>query len=223
MKNKGLNATGFILITTLLYCSSAAAFKDSRDEKWAIFLTPQFTNSKTLHGKGGAEVTINERSSLGFGVSYNLNPHIELGLTFAASNSNYEGTLIPEETPNEPVKVSASMYTSSINFNFTYNFLSGPLTPYITANLGSTYIDSGVPTGNISSGCWYDYWYGYICTPVAQTYTSTEFNYGAGVGLRYDFNRKLYMKGGVSKNILDIRSSNTADFTTYQLIFGFMF
>ncbi len=48
-------------------------------------------------------------------------------------------------------------------------------------------------------------------------------NYGAGLGLRYDFNRKVYIKGGVSKNILDINSTNTPDFIMYQFIFGLMF
>ena len=62
-----------------------------------------------------------------------------------------------------------------------------------------------------------------LSRPQAQTYTSTEFNYGAGAGLRYDFNRKLYIKGGINLNVIDISSSNTADFTTYQFTFGFMF
>jgi len=101
--------------------------------------------------------------------------------------------------------------------------LSSALTPYISANLGTTYIDSGVPTGNIGTACWRDPWWGYICSPSVQTYTSTEFNYGAGIGLRYDFSRKLYIKAGVAKNYLALNSSNTPDFTSYQFIFGFMF
>jgi len=217
--------------TLLLFVSMNvdAAFLDSRAEKWEFFLSPTITNSKVLQFDNGAEADINKRSSLGFGFGYNVNRHIELTVLFSSSNSNYSGTRIidnnPEDPniPNGPQKFSSNLYTSSLDFGFTYNFLSTPFTPYISANIGSTYIDSGVPTGNIVTGCWWDPWWGYVCTPQAQTYTTTAINYGAGIGLRYDFNRKLYIKGGVAKNYLDINSSNTPDFTSYQFIFGFMF
>jgi hypothetical protein len=211
-----------LIIASTLISMNAHAFSDSRAKKWTFFLAPQFTNSKLLQFDNGAEADINERSSLGFGIGYNINHHIELGVLFAASNSNYTGTRIFEDG-SEPEKFTANLYTSSLNFAFTYNILKAPFTPYVSANIGSTFIDSGIPTGNISTGCWWDPWWGYICTPVALTYTSTEINYGAGVGLRYDFNRKLYIKGGVAKNYIELNSSNTPDFTTYQFIFGFMF
>jgi len=212
-----------ILLLFLFSSANAHAFKDSRDDKWEFFLSPQFTNSKTLEFDNGAKADINERSSIAFGFGYNINPHIELTTQFASSSANYTGTIIKDGDPDTPEQFTANLYTSSINFGFTYNILSTPLTPYISANFGSTYIDSGVPTGRVESGyCWYPY-YGYILCASAQTYTSTEFNYGAGAGLRYDFNRKLYMKGGININVIDTSSNNTADFTTYQFTFGFMF
>jgi len=189
----------------------------------SFFLSPQFTNSKTLTFDNGASAVINDRSSIAFGLGYNINPHIELTTQFASSSSNYTGTRIIDDGSDTPEKFTSNLYTSSINFGFTLNLLSTPFTPYISANLGSTYIDSGVPTGDIGSFCyWYPY-YGYVCSPTALTYTSTEFNYGAGLGLRYDFNRKLYIKGGANINVIETSSSNTADFTTYQFTFGFMF
>jgi opacity protein-like surface antigen len=213
-----------LFIATLLISTFAQAEAfDSRDNKWEFFLQPQYINSKTLEYDNGASADINDRSSLGFGLGYNIDRHIELSVDFSASNSNYTGTRIIDDGANTPEKFSATMYTSSLNFGFTYNILSGPFTPYISANLGSTYIDSGIPTGNIESACWWDPWYGYICSPRAQTFTSTEFHYGIGAGLRYDFNRKLYMKGGINQTFLDLNSSNTADFIVYQFIFGFMF
>jgi hypothetical protein len=212
-----------ILLLTLFSSANAHAFKDSRDGKWEFFLSPQFTNSKTLEFDNGAKADINERSSIAFGFGYNINHYIELTTQFASSSSNYTGTRIIDDGSDTPENFAANLYTSSINFGFTYNLLRTPFTPYISANIGSTYIDSGIPTGDLTNVCWWDPWWGYVCSPRAQTYTSTEFNYGAGAGLRYDFNRKLYMKGGVNLNVIDTSSSNTADFTTYQFTFGFMF
>ncbi len=207
----------------IFFSSNAYAFKDSRDEKWEFFLAPQFINSKLLQFDNGAEADISSRSSLGFGLGYNLNKHVELSFAFASSTANYTGTRILDDGSDTAKKFTANMYTSSINFGVTYNFFSSAFTPYVSANIGSVYIDSGIPTGNISSVCWWDPWWGYYCGPVAETYTSTELTYGLGLGLRYDFNRKFYLKGGVNQSYLDINSSNTADFIAYRLTFGLMF
>ena len=214
-----------LFITLAISSLKAQAVIDSRVDKWEFFLAPQFTNSKVLQFDGGAEADINERSSLGFGFGYNVNANVELDVQFSSSTGNYTATAIPviPVNPIEPLKSSTSLYTSNINFGFTYNILSTPFTPYVSASLGYTYIDSGIPTGDIGNYCYYYPYYGYVCTPIAKTYTSSEFNYGAGIGLRYDFNRKVYIKGDVNQNYLDINSSNTADFTTYRFIFGFMF
>ncbi len=211
-----------LLLLVVICTNTKAALHDSRVKKWEFFLAPQAINSKNLQFEHGGETNISKRSSLAIGFGYNLNSNIELGGRFSSSSSSMSGTIVPDDGVETPVPFTSSLYTSSINFDFTYNFFSSPFTPYITANLGYTYLDSGIPTGNIGTGCgWYFGWY--YCGPVAQTFTTSEFNYGAGLGLRYDFNRKLYMKGGVSKNILDINSTNTPDFTIYQFIIGFMF
>ena len=211
----------FFILLAAICTNTQAAFYDSRVEKWEFYLAPQITNSKVIEFDNGAQASINKHSSIGFGMGYNMNSHIELSLDFASSNANYTSTAVPEDPSQSPVTSTHSLYTTSINFGFTFNFLSTPFTPYVTANLGSTYIDSGVLTGNVGTGCWwYPYW-GYVCGPVAQTFTSTEFNYGAALGLRYDFNRRLFIKGQAGKNYLDI--GNTPDFITYRFIFGFMF
>jgi len=214
--------TTFILLF-FISMNTATAYSNTRADRWEFFLSPMLTNAKVLQFDNGAEADINKHSSLGFGFGYNMNKHIELSLVFAAGNANYTGTRIADDSAKTPEKFTANLHTSKMDFAFTYNLFDSALTPYLSANIGSTYIDSGVPTGNITTICWWDPWWGYVCGPSAQTYTSTEINYGAGIGLRYDFNRKLFMKGGITKNYLDINSSNKPDFTTYQFIFGFMF
>lgn len=225
MHNKpGTKLLKLCLIWLAVISSNVQAdFYDSRVKKWEFYLAPQITDSKDLQFENGATANLEQDSSLGFGVGYNLNSHIELALEFVSNDTNYTSTAIPEDPAESPVTSSGSIYTSTINFGFTFNFLTTPFTPYVTANLGSTYIDSGVYTGNVGSGCWWYPYYGYICGPVAQTYTSTELSYGAALGLRYDFNRKLYMKGEARKSFIDMGNSNTPDFDTARLIFGFMF
>lgn len=212
-----------LILLAVISSNVQADFYDSRVKKWEFYLAPQITDSKDLQFENGATANLEQDSSLGFGVGYNLSSHIELALEFVSNDTNYTSTAIPEDPAESPVTSRGSIYTSTINFGFTFNFLTTPFTPYVTANLGSTYIDSGVYTGNVGSGCWWYPYYGYICGPVAQTYTSTELSYGAALGLRYDFNRKLYMKGEARKSFIDMGNSNTPDFDTLRLIFGFMF
>lgn len=212
----------FILLA-VISLNVQAEFFDSRVKKWEFFLAPQMTNSQVIQFDGGAEADISKRSTIAFGFGYNINHHIELDLSFASSNANYTSTVVSGDDPTNTETSTNSLYTSSINFGFTYNLLKNPFTPYISAKIGSTYIDSGVLTGNVGTGCWYYPYWGYVCGPVAQTYTSTELNYGAALGLRYDFNRKLYIKGDVGKNYIDVDNSNTNGFITYRFIFGFMF
>ena len=217
----------YLILLAVISSNVQADFYDSRVKKWEFYLAPQITNAKVLQFENGAEANIEKDSSIGFGVGYNLNSHIELALEFGSNNSNYTSTVAPGEDPPDPAQLpvtsSGSLYTSTINFGFTFNFLTTPFTPYVTANAGSTYIDSGVYTGNVGTGCyWYPYW-GYVCGTVAQTFTTTEFSYGAALGLRYDFNRKLYMKGEARKSYIDMGNSNTPDFDTFRFIFGFMF
>jgi len=212
-----------LILLAVISSNVQADFYDSRVKKWEFYLAPQITDSKDLQFENGATANLEQDSSLGFGVGYNLNSRIELALEFVSNDTNYTSTAIPEDPAESAVTSSGSIYTSTINFGFTFNFLTTPFTPYVTANLGSTYIDSGVYTGNVGSGCWWYPYYGYICGPVAQTYTSTELSYGAALGLRYDFNRKLYMKGEARKSFIDMGNSNTPDFDTLRLIFGFMF
>lgn len=214
-----------LILTSCLFTGlNTHAFSDSRSEKWEFFLAPQFTNSKVLQFNNGAEADINEHSGLGFGMGYNLNHHVELALLFAAGNSNYTGTRILDDGSNTEQKFISNLYTSSIDFSATYNFSKKAFTPWVSASIGSTYIDSGIPTGDIDTFCWWDPWlWTYICAPTARTYTTTEFHYSAGAGLRYDFNRQFYIKGGVNQKYIDLHTSNTPDFTTWQIIFGLMF
>jgi hypothetical protein len=118
-----------LLVSLSASAASSAASYNSRAERWEFFLAPMYTNSKVLQFENGAEADINSRSSLGFGFGYNINRNIELAVIFASSSGNYSGTRIidndPEDPdiPNGPQKVSSNMYTSSLDFGFTYNFI----------------------------------------------------------------------------------------------------
>ncbi len=204
---------------TLFACSVLAEAKEQRNESWEFFFTPIFTQSKVLEFGNGSEADINSRGGLGFGFGYNVNPNIELTMLFSGSSGNYKGTRVKED--GEKKEFTSNMYTSSMNFGATYNFLEGAFTPYVSGTFGFTYVDSGIVVEGGDGYCYWDPWWGYICH--SKTYTDTVLNYGGSAGLRYDFGNGLFLKGGIGMTYLDIDSTNSSDFIVYDFSIGSTF
>ena len=213
---------GMTMITfaALSLASVPVEAQKNRAQKWEAFLAPTVIQSKTLEFGHGASASIDGRTAFSFGIGYNFTEHFELSVLMSTSSANYTGTRIKNDGTKETF--TENMYASSFNLQGTYNFLEGPFTPYINGYIGSTYIDSGVSTGEEGDYCWWDPWWGYICGPYNVTYSSTKFSYGLDLGVRYDF-EMLYLAASIGKNFIDLETDNSSDFNIYRFIFGFKF
>ena len=212
------------ILTVILFSSTSQAQDisgGSRAQGWDFYIGPQYIDSQTLHFDGGAAADIESRASLLFGVGYHFDEHFALDFMFSSSSANYTGTARSDS--GETQTFVADMYTSSFNLAATYYLLTGRFTPYLTGNVGFTYIDSGIPTGEVTEGCWWDPWYGYECYPYARTYNSNKFNYGLQAGLRYDFENHVFLKAGGGINTVDLDTRDTTTFVLYNVVVGFMF
>ncbi len=211
--------TLFLLTCLMVWPASA---ESDREGAWQVTFTPQYVASRSLSFGDKGDIDFNDRSGWGFGIGYNFSTYVALDLTFMSTNGSYNGTA--NESNGSVTQYSGNMYSSSVDLALTYNIMDDDFTPYISANIGSSFIDSGVTTGNYYEGTCYDPWYGYWYPCVdAQTYTTTKFHYGAGAGLRYDFENRLFIKGGVNVNVLDFDSDQFPYFVTYQLSIGSTF
>jgi opacity protein-like surface antigen len=216
-----------VLVTTLFLnlssiSTQSVAVPGNRTGQWQISLIPSYTNSKSIQFDGGAAADINAHSGFAIGIGYNFSDYLELDLDIGSANANYTGTRISDDG-NDTEKYNGTYYTSHMNLGLTYNFIASRLTPFVKGNLGLNYVDSGIPTGNIGTVCWYDPWWGYYCGPYAQTYTSSDLSYGADLGLRFDITSKVFLKGSVGQSYIDFNNSSTTDFTIYKFIVGFSF
>jgi opacity protein-like surface antigen len=212
-----------LLFYLLVTSTGATAAPGARTGQWQISLIPTYTNSQSIQFEGGAVADINAHSGFGIGIGYNFSDYLELELDIGSADGNYTGTRILDDGSNTPQKYNGNLYTSHMNLGLTYNFIASRFTPFVKGNLGLTYVDSGIPTGNIGSVCWWDPWWGYFCGPYAQTYTASEFSYGADFGLRFDITNMVFLKGSVGKSYIDFDNSSTTDFTQYKFIVGFSF
>ena len=61
----------------------------------------------------------------------------------------------------------------------------------MTAGIGWSWVDTNIATEPPEVGCWWDPWYGYICTSWVNTRTLDGLTYQLGVGARYDFGNNV--------------------------------
>jgi len=212
-----------LLFSLSLASTGSIAAPGARTGQWQISLIPSYTNSQSIQFEGGAVADINSASGFAIGIGYNFSDYLELDFDIGSADGNYTGTRVLDDGSNTQEKYNGSLYTSHMNFGLTYNFLASRLTPFVKGNLGLTYVDSGLPTGNIEGVCWWDPWWGYYCGYSAQTYTASELSYGADLGLRFDVTRAVFLKGSVGKSYIDFNNTSTTDFTVYKFIVGFSF
>ncbi|HNP36481.1 MAG TPA: outer membrane beta-barrel protein [Woeseiaceae bacterium] len=157
-------------------------------------------NSESLNVDGNQGTSLDVDSEIGFnlGGAYNFTNRLALGFDFGWVSPRYNATFLPD-TGLPYQTVSARLDAFSIQGKGTYNFLEGPITPYVELGFGWTDIDSNIIDGPVNTGCWWDPWWGYICAPFYDTYSETVTSWSGALGVRWDINRTLGLKASYGR------------------------
>ena len=208
-------------LVALTFAAPALAQRAGKSE---IYLVPIFTNSQNYTFEGGTAVQTDTGRGLGFGFMHNVDAHWAAGVEVNWGEIDYRATVLPGPgNTMAPTKISGTILTSGLRFNGTYNLASGPLTPFLAANAGWTYIDTGIPDGLPQNVCWYYPWWGTYCGTVVPTKTTTKFSYGLGLGVRADIGRSFVVRGMVSQQYVDFSSYGTTPWVQWRLDLGTRF
>ena len=98
------------------------------------------------------------------------------------------------------------------------------LVPYIEAGIGWSFIDSNVASGPPQGFCWWHPWWGYICESFVDTFSSTEFSYGAGVGVWNELIGNSFIKASYNVWALDTDGSRAdPQLETFRIEYGWRF
>lgn len=192
-----------------------------RDGTWEASLLIGNQGSLDVTGENGSSVDID--SALGWGLTFGWNwtPKWNFSYRFMLAKPDYTAVIVPEDParPPQPFGYSADRYSNQLNA--TYHFFDGPLTPFLAAGIGYAKLDTNVPTAPPEVGCWWDPWWGYICFSDWSTYDTSGFSYNLGLGLRWDVNGALFMRGAWNREFF---SGDRADFDfdTLTLELGLM-
>ena len=199
-----------------------------RGGKWEFTLQPQYTHGQSFDSGNGSSGTVDSALGFGFGVGYNLNNHLTLGGDFFWNSANYAANIAPAAGNTQPgYTVTGVLETSTLRFNATWNFLASDFTPFVTAGIGSTYVDTNIPSNPAlppQNVCWWDPWWGYYCGYYTPTRTAYYVSYSGGLGVRWDLDRNVFLRGLVIRQWIDASSSLGSFYTDqYRFDVGFKF
>lgn len=228
MKYKSILLLKFILSFIFFFSSTSSTTANSlmsssdREERWEFSFQTQYLDSIDINFDGGAQAALNEAWNWGFGIGYNFDEHWAIDLDINWNDAGYSGTRIDDS--GDPQTVSGTLNTNSMLVTGIYNFSEKRFTPFVSASLGWTFVDTNIPTGPPQTSCWWDPWWGYICSNYIPTRTSTELTYGATAGLRFDVRDNVFLRISAGKKWIDFdNTGSTPDFTTYRFDIGLMF
>lgn len=193
----------------------------NRGAGWEFGLDAVYLGAADWSFEGGSSVSVSDDTALTLTFGYRLNSHLEVQGALDWQSAGYRATIASADVPlgaSINVKGDYEAWTPRIGLN--YNFLNRDITPYVTAGLGWSFIDSNIPNGQVSVGCWWDPWYGEICTSFRDTANFDVFTYQAGIGLRWDSPRGYGMRIGYEKHWLDFsKGTSAADLDQFRLGF----
>lgn len=187
----------------------------SRAGRWDFSVQTRYLPSQSYEGDGSSTLDISDDLGWGFGFGRNINAHFNLGFSFNWRSVDYVSTAVDQDDPTITNRYDGELSTSNFAFTGEWNVLEGRFTPYVNGSFSWMSIDSNVFAG-WGSGCWWDYFWGPICTTVPLTYGTTTTAYTLGVGLRYEITRSFFARGGyehgwTGESILDDMSMLRVD------------
>jgi opacity protein-like surface antigen len=215
-----------ILVLIVLLSLSSSVFAQRftkpsyfRSSQWEFSLLFTSEGSQTNEFDNGASLDIESKTGWGFSIGYNWNAHINLQYKFSTIKPGYTATIVPED--GDPLSIDHKLTKNSNQINATWNILARKFTPFIQAGAGWTKLDSNILSVPPVTGCWWDPWWGYVCSTTWDTYSTTRFSYNVGLGVRWDITRHWFTRAAYNREWVD--SDNKMEFDTITVDVGWRF
>jgi opacity protein-like surface antigen len=203
------------LVTLTAVCGawSMAAHAD-RDTGWEFGGELIYQNSADFASEGSS-ASLDSDLGIALTFGYRFNEKLELTFGVDWNNVDYKADLVADNVPLIPdgthISVDGELEAWTPRVGANFNFIDGPITPYVSGVIGYSFIDTNIPEGPPQTGCWWDPWYGQICGTWQNTRSTEEFMYGLGAGVRWDVNDAWSVRFGYDKRWIDAKGSPDLD------------
>jgi opacity protein-like surface antigen len=210
------------LAACLGFVSVANAQSSSRETGWEVGSELIYQTSHDVNFEGGSQLSFKDDLGIAITFGYRFNSRLELLLSLDWQNVSYDATVVSDTPLIQPFSVRGDMEALTPRASVNFNFIDGPVTPFVTAGIGYSFIDTNIPDAPPQNACWWDPWFGHICSTFQSTRNSEEFSYQAGAGVRWDLASGYTMRLGYEKHWIDLGEANgTPSFDQFKL--GFIF
>ena len=194
----------------------------SRDGRWEGSVILAYQTGLDRSYDGGSELSVDSTMGWGLSFAWNSTEKWNLSYRYLSTSPKYTALVVPEEdSPEVPRTIEHKMSKKTHQFNMTYNFSRKAFTPFVVAGIGWSKLDSNVPSG-LSTGCWWDPWWGYICFADWKTYETSQFTYNLGAGVRWDINTMLFTKASYVREFIS-GENGSINLDTAVMELGLMF
>jgi opacity protein-like surface antigen len=195
---------------------------------WEFRIGPVFVDSKTVDFNGGSSAKLDSNTGGRIGVAYYMTDQFSLGGEFAYSRANFNATVIGNSAPGQPPSTTriegGHAEFSTFNFTAAYHLLEGPIRPFGVAGIGWNWVNTNIATAPPQVGCWWDPWWGYICTPYQPTKGASSFTYQLGAGVQFNFNRQFAVDVDYRETWVELHNANgTPGFGSIEAMFVWRF
>lgn len=215
------------LLALAAFTGSAHAQTYAREGTWEFGMLLLDTGNETVSGQAGTSLAL--KGDLGWGLwgAYNFNNRLAVAFDWTHTSPDYTLTYredIGGQIPGPQQTIRHEADLDNIHIKGTFYFLEGDFTPFVEAGLGWTWVDSNIATGPPTTGCWWDPWWGYVCSSFYDTYDSTQTSYTYSAGVRWDISPEFTVRADYG--ILDIdlsAASGSAEMDGFRLGFGWRF
>jgi opacity protein-like surface antigen len=165
----------------------------------------------TFKGPFGDVRTKMDDSGLGgFGIAFHFSDFFSVHTDFMFGNATFSGNA-PLESGVGTIGFKQDAFISTGRFNVDYNIINRRITPFVTAGIGYQYLETDLHHTDVTT-CWWDPWWGWVCSSDHLHAWETDFTWNAGGGLRWNVTEGLMVKAMFGATWLEY--SNSRGITT---------
>jgi opacity protein-like surface antigen len=219
-----------LLACVALLASRAASAQGTGPSagSWEFTLGPVYAFSKQIGFKEGSTVDLASNTGGRLGFAFYMTDEFSVGGDFGYSRANFNATVVGDTASGQPPTTVAieNGRTEFSTFNLTaaYHLLDGPIRPFGLLGLGYNWVHTNIATAPPQTGCWWDPWYGYICTTYQPTHGEGSLTYQVGAGVQFNFSEQLGVNVDYRETWIELHNANgTPGFGTVEAMFIWRF
>jgi opacity protein-like surface antigen len=213
-----------VAVAVALLGAAGSADAQDREGRWEFTLGAIYQLGTEVDAQNGGSLDTGDDFGFTLGGGYNFTDRLAATFGLEWAGIDYDARATDPET-GSPVNITGGYDQFILSGNLVLNLTDGPLVPYVGAGIGWTWIDTNIPNGPPLTWCWWDPWWGYVCSTSYPTATIDAFSYQALLGLRYEFdNDRTFLRLGYTSQWMDFdASSGTPRFDVIVFDFGWIF